>query len=495
MNHNIANLFSRLVIGLGLALVISLSPASAERVKVQIIDGTKVPATDYPAVTLVLVRDFSCTGTLIAPRHVLTAAHCFFDDSNRRIKDASQMQAIVNNVPIGVSSITIHPTYVSRSAACIEGEIDAAIMTLEQSPSGVNPISISRSEPTVGTSLLLAGFGTQGTGATGEDETVPKDGYLNIGTTSVETISNSYVSWIFNHGEANTAVGDSGGPAFVDQGGVRYIHSITCGGTGNSSFSTESSNTRGDVIAAWADSITGSTPQDLPPTLLLPSSLTTGQNIPYGYDIQTTGSAPMTIAANGLPAGLTLDGARISGTPTESGSFNVTISATNGVGTASGTLLLNITPFDPSNALQLKRVVVDFRDNAYELLTIRGTLTLTPNFSPRRSRVRIQVAELEDRFTLNRKGFAQRKNGYDTVRLTGRMNRGLFAVTKVRFFVGLGDKEDLYDKLDQLFPYEAEELESSYRVNLPIEIEFNGVSFHSTIRMRAVAGGERWVSE
>ena len=68
----------------------------------------------------------------------------------------------------------------------------------------------------------------------------------------------------------------------------------------------------------------------------------------FGFQIVAT-NTPASFAASGLPAGLTLNPANglISGTPSGSGTFTATVSATNAGGTGSGTLTLTILPAPP----------------------------------------------------------------------------------------------------------------------------------------------------
>jgi hypothetical protein len=72
-------------------------------------------------------------------------------------------------------------------------------------------------------------------------------------------------------------------------------------------------------------------------------------NTAFSYTITAT-NTPTSYGASGLPAGLSVNTGNgvISGTPTVTGTFNVTISATNGSGTGSATLVLTIKPPPPS---------------------------------------------------------------------------------------------------------------------------------------------------
>lgn len=79
------------------------------------------------------------------------------------------------------------------------------------------------------------------------------------------------------------------------------------------------------------------------PVISSATSAIATQGSPYSYTI-TASNLPTTFTASGLPAGLTIDGGTgvISGTPTASGSFNVTLGAANSTGAGTATLSLYV---------------------------------------------------------------------------------------------------------------------------------------------------------
>jgi hypothetical protein len=86
-------------------------------------------------------------------------------------------------------------------------------------------------------------------------------------------------------------------------------------------------------------------------TSVLTASGTVGSA--FTYNITGRGKSPVTLSATGLPAGLTLSGAQITGTPTAAGVFMVALSAANTFGSDNETLVITInnvstTPPGPS---------------------------------------------------------------------------------------------------------------------------------------------------
>jgi len=109
---------------------------------------------------------------------------------------------------------------------------------------------------------------------------------------------------------------------------------------------------------------------------VITSSLTASgnQGSPFTYTITATNS-PTSYNATGLPAGLTIDTVTgiISGTPTVTGSFNITITATNGIGSDNQTLVLTL----GTGPCMSEAFVV----NALPVGWLQNTMTFTSNYA------------------------------------------------------------------------------------------------------------------
>jgi PKD repeat protein len=87
----------------------------------------------------------------------------------------------------------------------------------------------------------------------------------------------------------------------------------------------------------------GSAGSPASPTITSSNTATGTVGTAFQYQITATNN-PTSFNATGLPAGLSIDTSSglISGTPTGTGTYNVTLSATNADGTDSGNLTLTI---------------------------------------------------------------------------------------------------------------------------------------------------------
>ena len=129
------------------------------------------------------------------------------------------------------------PSPPDASARIFGGEgNDIAIYKLDRAVTNVTPSPISRTTPTVGQLLTLVGFGGGGTGTTGHTGDY---GTKRVGTTPIDQVTAQTIFWNFdNNTESNTAPGDSGGPAFVVNGGLWELAGINSFTTGTAGLTT-----------------------------------------------------------------------------------------------------------------------------------------------------------------------------------------------------------------------------------------------------------------
>ena len=146
--------------------IASVNHASTRQLTQRIVNGS--PTSSYESVGIV---NNGCSGTLISPTHVLTAAHCTVGMSDRS-----------GTVEIGgqtyrTERIIEHPQYNDNR---FDAGYDLAIMELDRPVVGVAPTPILRTAPQVGQLLTLVGFGEGGTSQGGS---LGDFGNKRVGTT------------------------------------------------------------------------------------------------------------------------------------------------------------------------------------------------------------------------------------------------------------------------------------------------------------------------
>ena len=211
-----------------------------------------VATVDFPAVVgLVIVnRDGSsamCSGTLIAPAAVLTAAHCLAFDAVRVVvvvfPDAQ------TRVDYAASAFAIHPRFSLPRVPVA----DLAIVTLARPVADVAPLPLVSRSPRPRTAGLIVGYGDDGAGDFGKRfgtvqlRRCPRGLRVQGGVVRL----GKSLCWRPNLVSADTCSGDSGGPLLVD-GAVAGVTSGGIGATacpGQLSFDTNVARYRGWIAA------------------------------------------------------------------------------------------------------------------------------------------------------------------------------------------------------------------------------------------------------
>ena len=348
----------------------------------RIIDGSNVPASNFPTVGIIsdAQSSFTCTGTLIAPHFVLTAAHCAVDGATGLVTMAqTDGRFLLGGVNYKTVHITANPSYKGDNSQEVEGAIDLSIWELDQDVPNVTPSPLYRTVPVVGTILTLAGYGEQGTGAKGIDGTFPARGTINTGNVPIDILTATFIKWNFAskpspNQEADTAPGDSGGPQFIPLNGVLTVASVTSGGNDpKSKFGDRSYNTRIDLGAPWIDSIVNATPGNAPPTIqsLTASNLTppTGVMLTFTAAASDPNNDPLSFAWDfGDGTNATTNIGSVSHTYTTAGVVTMQLTVSDGQGgLAQQSLTLTVGLKD---ALILKKkFMLNFANSAHDSLS------------------------------------------------------------------------------------------------------------------------------
>lgn len=172
---------------------------------------------DYPGTGMLLQGNFSfCTGTLVAPRTVITAAHCVDGQDPKGFTFGFGPSQDQVEAQVGVVSAVQHPQWDSQNLVN-----DVAVLTLDQdapvAPVAMNP---SMDQSWIGKKVTLVGYGvTDGPSQTG-------GGTKRMVTVTVDKVEATTLGYTTTNGET-ACNGDSGGPAYLEEGGQLLVAGIT----------------------------------------------------------------------------------------------------------------------------------------------------------------------------------------------------------------------------------------------------------------------------
>ena len=202
-------ILARIIVGLALLAVI---PANA-------IVGGGAPSAEgvgRSVVTIVGSRGNFCTGALIAPKIVLTAAHCVQPGADYKIVEyGTDKQPSLQDV----KSVAIHPGFNMQAMLAHRATADVALLQLSSPARGKTPstLGLPNIPILVGSRFTIAGIGVTVRGDGKSGGTIRAAGLIATGKPG--SLQIRLVDPV-NQGRSDglgACTGDSGGPVFEDK--------------------------------------------------------------------------------------------------------------------------------------------------------------------------------------------------------------------------------------------------------------------------------------
>lgn len=203
------------------SLAAAVAPASA------IVGAGREGGPRAAHVVMVLKRSGAgagfCSGVVVAPRTVLTAAHCVGGPADTRIFLRDGQGA---PVMLEAARVARHPGYRADAVAARARSVDLAVVnTREDLPASLTPVSVAPGPEAVDAALAIGGYGLA---REGEPKT---GGAYREAEVRLRAPLSGLLLWLDGRG-AGACTGDSGGPVLNGAGTLVGIIAFAKGANG-----------------------------------------------------------------------------------------------------------------------------------------------------------------------------------------------------------------------------------------------------------------------
>ena len=243
-----------------LAAALVAAPVALSSAPATALTGTDAPAQLNYVAKINVGEQSACTGTLIAPQWVLTAATCFAADG----KPAEGRPAVATTVTVGRTDLTQDGGSVLPAIRLVphaDRDLVPVKLAARITDPAVKPVRLATSPAAAGEELVKAGFGRTKT------EWVPDK--LHTATFTVASTAATTVD-LNGSDTATVCKGDAGGPALRTVDGTTELVAVNsrswqggCLGIDPAETRTGAVDTRVDDIGAWVTHALSRNPDDV----------------------------------------------------------------------------------------------------------------------------------------------------------------------------------------------------------------------------------------
>ncbi|MEV5547878.1 FG-GAP-like repeat-containing protein [Streptomyces sp. NPDC052309] len=254
-----------------------LAPAAAPA---HAVAGVPSTAADYAFTARLDIGEGlrACSGVLVAPQWIATAASCFSEDAATP-DAAAGAPRWKTTATIGRPDLTTTTGQVREVVELVpRGDRDLVLARLASPTTGIAPVPFAKTPPAAGEELTVAGFGRT------KDEWAPLT--LHTSAFTVGSVAGSELNISGKSASDAICAGDAGGPVLRTAGGEPELVAVSSRSWQGGCFGTDQTETRNGAIATRLDDTVG------------------GNTVPAGTvlrpgDSLTSNAARLTLQADG----------------------------------------------------------------------------------------------------------------------------------------------------------------------------------------------------